>query len=65
MKIAFKPVSTVLKEQNTVDNLGNPAVLKMSGRHDPCVVPRAVIIVEAMAALVLADHLLRNRSSKI
>jgi chorismate synthase len=65
MNVAFKPVATIMKPQDTVDNKGAPATLKMTGRHDPCVVPRAVIIVESMAALVIADHLLRNRSSKI
>ncbi|MCB0529614.1 MAG: chorismate synthase, partial [Saprospiraceae bacterium] len=49
----------------TVDESGAPVVIKGKGRHDPCVVPRAVPIVEAMAALVMADHLLRARSDKI
>jgi chorismate synthase len=61
--IAFKPVATIIKEQKSVDKSGKEVEVKGRGRHDPCVVPRAVPIVEAMAALVIADHLLRNRSS--
>jgi chorismate synthase len=64
-RVAFKPVSTIKKEQQTVDAFGNEAILQAAGRHDPCVVPRAVPIVEAMAALVIADHYLRNRSSRM
>lgn len=60
--VAFKPVSTIAKAQDTIDRSGNPVVLEAQGRHDPCVVPRAVPIVEAMTCLVLADHLLRNRT---
>ncbi|MEI7829848.1 MAG: chorismate synthase [Prolixibacteraceae bacterium] len=63
--VAFKPIATLLKDQNTVDIHGNEAVVNVKGRHDPCVLPRAVPIVEAMAALVLADHLLLSRISKI
>ncbi|MBS7565289.1 chorismate synthase [Mucilaginibacter sp. Bleaf8] len=59
-KVAFKPVATIMQNQNTVDAEGNTAQIQGKGRHDPCVVPRAVPIVEAMAALVLADHVLRN-----
>ena len=58
--VAFKPVSTISKFQQTVDAQGQETELKAKGRHDPCVVPRAVPIVESMAALVLTDHLLRN-----
>jgi chorismate synthase len=65
VRVWFKPTSTILKEQNTVDSSGKPVKLKMEGRHDPCVMPRAVAIVEAMLALTLADHYLRNRTSKI
>lgn len=61
-KVAFKPVATIMKAQQTVDELGRDVEITGKGRHDPCVVPRAVIIVEAMAALVLADHLLRNKA---
>jgi chorismate synthase len=64
-KVAFKPIATLLKDQNTVDIHGNEAVVNVKGRHDPCVLPRAIPIVEAMAALVLADHLLLSRVSKI
>lgn len=63
--VAFKPVSTINKAQDTVDRTGAPVVLQAQGRHDPCVVPRAVPIVEAMACLVLADHLLRQRASRV
>jgi chorismate synthase len=65
LKVAFKPVATIMTNQNTVDADGNAAQIQGKGRHDPCVVPRAVPIVEAMAALVMADHLLRNRSSQV
>ncbi|TCO06945.1 chorismate synthase [Natronoflexus pectinivorans] len=61
-RVAFKPVATILKDQKTVDKEGNEIVMKARGRHDPCVVPRAVPIVEAMAAMVLADALLINKS---
>jgi chorismate synthase len=60
MRVAFKPTATILRTQQTVDKLGNPAELLAKGRHDPCVLPRAVPVVEAMAALVLVDHYLRN-----
>ncbi len=63
--VAFKPVATLMQTQQTVDSNGNETEIKGKGRHDPCVVPRAVPIVEAMAALVMADHLLRARVSKI
>lgn len=61
-QVAFKPVATIMQNQNTVNAEGIPAEIKGKGRHDPCVVPRAVAIVEAMAALVLADHYLRNKT---
>ena len=64
-RVAFKPVSTLMMEQKTVNKEGQNIELKAEGRHDPCVVPRAVPIVEAMSALTLADHLLRNRNSKL
>jgi len=64
-RVAFKPVATIMLDQNTVDKNGNPVVLKGKGRHDVTVVPRAVPIVEAMAALTIADHLLQNEISKI
>jgi chorismate synthase len=60
INVAFKPVSTIFKSQSTVDRAGNEITFKLeSGRHDPCVLPRAVPMVEAMAALVIADHMLR------
>jgi chorismate synthase len=64
-KVAFKPVATIMHNQATIDSEGNAAEISGKGRHDPCVVPRAVPIVEAMAALVLADHWLRNRTTKL
>jgi chorismate synthase len=64
-RVAFKPVATLMRPQPTVDRAGQSVVIEGRGRHDPCVVPRAVPIVEAMAALTLADHLLRNRAAKI
>jgi chorismate synthase len=63
--VAFKPVATIMQDQQTVDKDGNAAIVSGKGRHDPCVLPRAVPIVEAMAALVLADFLLRNNVSKL
>lgn len=63
--VAFKPVATIMHNQQTINAAGEAAEIKGKGRHDPCVVPRAVVIVEAMAALVLADHLLRNKTVKI
>lgn len=63
--VAFKPVATIISDQTSVDTEGNPVTVKGKGRHDPCVVPRAVAIVEAMTALVLADHVLRNQASRI
>ena len=60
-RVAFKPTSTIRKPQRTVTTSGDEVTLKARGRHDPCVLPRAVPIVEAMARLVLADHLLRAR----
>ena len=60
LRVAFKPVATIGKEQNTVNSDGKSVALAAKGRHDPCVVPRAVPIVEAMIKLVLADHYLRN-----
>jgi chorismate synthase len=64
-RVAFKPVATIMRNQSTIDKDGNQAEVQGKGRHDPCVVPRAVVIVEAMAAMVLVDHLLRNKTSKI
>ena len=61
IRVAFKPTATIRKEQQTVDSDGNATTLAAKGRHDPCVLPRAVPMVEAMVALVLADHLLRQQ----
>ncbi len=63
--VAFKPVATVIQPYDTIDKDGNKVTTKGKGRHDPCVVPRAVPIVEAMAALVLADYTLLNRTIKL
>jgi len=63
--VAFKPVATIMKLQETVDSDGNLVDILGKGRHDPCVVPRAVPIVEAMAALVMADFWLLNKCSKL
>ncbi len=62
--VAFKPVATIMRKQQTIDNQGNEKEMQGKGRHDPCVVPRAVPIVEAMTALVLADLYLLNGLSK-
>jgi chorismate synthase len=62
-RVAFKPVATIMQTQATIDSAGNASEISGKGRHDPCVVPRAVPIVEAMAALVIADHWLRNRNT--
>ena len=62
--VAFKPVATIMQAQDTIDKDGNEVEMHGKGRHDPCVVPRAVPIVEAMAALVIADFMLLNRLSK-
>ena len=59
--VAFKPVATIMKSQKTIDSNNNEVEMKGKGRHDPCVVPRAVPIVEAMAALVIVDYLLINK----
>jgi chorismate synthase len=61
LRVAFKPTATIRKPQQTVNRAGEAVILEAQGRHDPCVLPRAVPIVEAMACLVLADHLLRQR----
>lgn len=62
IRVAFKPTATIGKSQNTVNQAGEATVLAAKGRHDPCVLPRAVPMVEAMVALVLCDHLLRNQA---
>ena len=62
VRVAFKPTATIASEQQTVTRAGEAVTLEAKGRHDPCVVPRAVPLVEAMMCLVLADHLLRQRT---
>jgi len=62
LRVAFKPTATILREQETVDKEGKETTFTAAGRHDPCVLPRAVPIVEAAAALVLADHYLLQKS---
>ena len=64
-RVAFKPVATLLMEQQTVDIEGNDTIVKAKGRHDPCVLPRAVPIVEAMAAMTILDYYLINRTTKL
>ncbi len=64
-RAAFKPVATIIPEQESINLSGESVTVTGRGRHDPCVVPRAVPIVEAMSALVIADHLLRHRASKV
>jgi chorismate synthase len=61
-RVAFKPVATIMQKQESLDNKGNITEMTGKGRHDPCVVPRAVPIVEAMAAIVLADFFLLNKT---
>ncbi len=62
LRVAFKPTATIRKAQQTVTSSGEATVMEAKGRHDPCVLPRAVPMVEAMVALVLADHLLRQQA---
>lgn len=64
-RVAFKPVATLIQKQQTINKAGEEVEMQGKGRHDPCVVPRAIPIVEAMAALVLADYYLLNRTSKL
>ncbi len=64
-RVAFKPVATIMDDQVSVDKEGNETIVSGKGRHDPCVVPRAVPIVEAMGALVIADFLLISRTNKL
>jgi chorismate synthase len=62
-EVGFKPVSSIAGKQKTVNKTGTPVEIEINGRHDPCVLPRAVPIVEAMASMVLADLLLRNQTA--
>ncbi len=64
-RVAFKPVATLLREQETVDVDGNPTIFKAEGRHDPCVLPRAVPVVEAMAAMTILDAVLLKNSTSL
>lgn len=64
-RVAFKPVATLIQNQETINRAGEKVMMQGKGRHDPCVVPRAVPIVEAMAALVMADHFLRARTTRL
>ncbi|MBQ7041665.1 MAG: chorismate synthase [Muribaculaceae bacterium] len=64
-RVAFKPVATLLQEVETIDADGNATILKAKGRHDPCVLPRAVPIVEAMAAIVILDAYLKNKTTHL
>jgi chorismate synthase len=64
-RVAFKPVATLIQKQETIDSDGNIVEMQGRGRHDPCVVPRAVPIVEAMAALVMADFYLLDKTTRI
>ena len=63
--VAFKPVATIMKDQESIDEAGKSVTVSGKGRHDPCVVPRAVPIVEAMSALVIADYLLISRANRL
>jgi chorismate synthase len=65
IRVAFKPTATISQPQETVDRANQPVTLRAEGRHDPCVLPRAVPMVEAMFCLVLADHLLRQRGQDV
>lgn len=64
-RVAFKPVATIMQDQESINQAGETVAVSGKGRHDPCVVPRAVPIVEAMAALVIADHYLLNQTTKL
>lgn len=64
-RVAFKPVATIIREQDSIDEKGNSVKVMGKGRHDPCVVPRAVVIVEAMTAITLLDHYLRNKTTTL
>ena len=63
--VAFKPVATIMKDQATINSRGKDSIIKGKGRHDPCVVPRAIPIVEAMAAMVILDYYLINKTKTI
>ena len=63
--VAFKPVATIMKDQQSINSDGKESIVKGKGRHDPCVVPRAIPIVEAMAAMVILDYYLINKTKTI
>ena len=63
--VAFKPVATIMKDQQSINSDGKESIIKGKGRHDPCVVPRAIPIVEAMAAMVILDYYLINKTKTI
>ena len=65
LRAAFKPVPSISKEQHTIDRAGRPVPLSVTGRHDTCVCPRALVVVEAMTALVIADLVLLNLGVRI
>jgi len=65
LRVAFKPVATLIQKQDTINSVGEVVELEGKGRHDPCVVPRAVPIVEAMAALVILDNLLLSKTNRM
>jgi chorismate synthase len=64
-KVAFKPVATIMQNQDTINSKGEETEIMGKGRHDPCVVPRAVPVVEALTALVLADFFLLNKTRNL
>jgi chorismate synthase len=64
-RVAFKPVATLLKQQQTVNLKGQPTTFTAHGRHDPCVLPRAVPVVEAMAAMVILDQIMLQKGEKL
>ena len=63
--VAFKPVATIMQKQKTIDTQYKEVDIEGKGRHDACVLPRAVVIVESMAAITMVDHLLRNRTVQL
>ena len=65
LKVYFKPTPSISKEQDTVDTAGNEMKLSIAGRHDPVIVPRALVVIECMAALTLADALLLNATARL
>ena len=64
-RVAFKPVATIMQDQSSINSSGEQVTIEGKGRHDVCVVPRAVPIVEAMAAITILDHYLRQKSNQL